>query len=1004
MKEMSLTSRPLRRALLLLPLLLNWAPARQQEAVCGTTREKWRETLALHRQAQRLRRAQALRLHGAGAAGQRPEPAAAARQAPGYPDLALLEDADGVVARPNQFNLDRRTLRFRPAGAGRYRYELGENSYDAAAAQAGSRLPLEDDDTRAVTLPFSFSFFGRSYQAVYVNSDGNLTFTAGDVSISERSLGRVTAGPPRIAGLFRDLDPSLSPEGVRVLAAGDRLVVSWVRVPEYREQGLGPLQTFQIRLFADGRIEFAYDGITTSSAVVGIAPGRLEGATSVVCFLCPEDAGREFAAAVAERFGTAAEIDIVTAAQQFYQAHEDAYDYLVVFNSLGVAAGDNAVAYEITVRSQATGIGDPPRDIGAEFGSPRRLKAVVNMGPLSQYPRDPTLPVPGRPQSRESSVAILAHEVGHLFLAYASIRDPLNPDARPLLGRQLAHWSFVFNSEASHLEGNRIRDDGPAAAPRFLTIGNSEQYAPLDQYLMGLRAPEEVEPSFLVTDATVSANRAPQRGVGFNGRRLEVTVRDIIAAEGPRRPDHSVAQRRYRAAFLLVIPKGADPNPDDLEQVDRLRREFETYFRDSAGGRAQAETALQRALRVSAFPAVGVIQGASIPVSVSVEKPVEEALTISLRSAGGAIGIPSSVTIPAGARETRFQLAGLRTGVEELLLEPSDGRYEGLAVRVRVAASAAGLSLTLVSGDKQPATPGRTLPEPVVVRLTDADYVPYPGLRVEASASRGGSVTPADTLTDEEGAAAFRWTPGAEALNELTLRSAGASVTATALGRPAIASGGVVNAASYQAELAPGALASLFGANLAGGARAAASYPWPPTLAGVQVKLNGMAVPLLMVSDRQINFLIPLEAAAGEAELTVTTALGVSAPAKVSLQPTAPAIFFDPASGLGAVLLAGTGKLTAEQPAAPGDYLEIYATGLGAVESPGGPLRRTLLGPRVFIGGREATEVTYSGLAPGYLGLYQINVRTPPGAPAGLQPLRLEMGGRRSNEVLVRLR
>lgn len=996
-------------------LILGWfvlapaAPARQEPAVCGTTREGVREALHLHRHAERIRRVEAIRRHGLGAVGVLAEPPAIVRQAPGYPDIALIEDAGGVVARVNPFNLDRRTVAFAEK-RGAYRYELRETSYDDGAATAGTRLPLDDDDSRPVNLPFRFPFYGQSYQSLYVNSDGNLTFVEPDFSSSARSLGRVTSGPPRIAGLFRDLDPRHSREGVRVLAAPDRFVVSWVAVPEYREFGVGPLQTFQIRLYPDGRIEFAYSGITTTSAVVGIAPGQLQGETAVVCFACPEDAGREFTAAVLERFGTRQEIDVVTAAQVFFRAHEDAYDYLIVFNALDLPAGDSAVAYAITVRNAVTGIGDPPSDYGREFGSARRLKALVNMGPLNQYPPDPYEPLSDlRPFSRESTLAILAHEVGHLFLAYASIRDPLNPGARPLLGRQLAHWSFVFNSEASHLEGNRIEDRGVAASPqRFVTIGNSEQFAPLDQYLMGLRAPEEVDATFLVTGATVSSTRSPQRGVAFGGQRLDVRVEDIIAAEGPRRPDHTVAQRRFRAAFLLVVDRNKPVSEYDLKRLERLRQEFEKYYRESVGGRAHMDTTVRRALHVSAFPAAGVFRGSSIPVAVSVERPVEAPLTITLRPAGNLLEAPSGVSIPTGATQVRFQLRGLRAGVEELLIEPADTRYESVLARIRVAESTQGLKLAIVSGDKQVATPGQPLPQPVVVRLMDENYVPFPGVRVSATASPGGTVTPGEATTDEEGQASFQWRPGSEPLNELTFRALGISAVATALGRPAVAAGGVVNAASERPELAPGTLATIFGANLAAGIRYAPPYPWPRSAAGVEVRLNGNPVPLALISDRQITCLLPLETPEGDAELVVATPLGTSQPVKIRLAAVAPGIFVDPATGLGAVLVVPAGEQrrwsNADRPAAEGDHLEIYATGLGAVEPPGRTLRRTIRMPRLFLAGREVPQVDYSGLAPGYLGLYQVNVQVPRGLPSGRQTLRIEIDGAASNEVGILLR
>ena len=120
--------------------------------------------------------------------------------------------------------------------------------------------------------------------AVIEGSDGNLSFTAGENAISARSLGRMTGGPPRIAALFDDLDPSSGSGSVRYFADATHAVFSWVSVREYSDFGIGTPQTFQIRLFVDGSIEFAYTDSTPAAAVVGIAPGYAKPGTAVVSF------------------------------------------------------------------------------------------------------------------------------------------------------------------------------------------------------------------------------------------------------------------------------------------------------------------------------------------------------------------------------------------------------------------------------------------------------------------------------------------------------------------------------------------------------------------------------------------------------------------------------------------------------------------------------------------------------------------------------------------------
>lgn len=984
---------------LLLFLLGAPTQAREDLAVCGTYPERSREELFLHRQSVRARQA-------AGIESVRRTTPAAARD---IGHLAILEDLDGVVARRNDFNLDRRSLVFTPAAAGatRYRFQTGSSNYDSQAAASGGPLSgLDDDDSREMALPFAFPFFGKSYTRVFVNSDGNLTFGAGDKATSERSLGRLTAGPPRIAGLFRDLDPSLVANSVRVLAEATRFVVSWIDVPEYQPVGFGITQTFQILLTPDGRMEFHFERVTTRTAVVGIAPGGVLGATSVVSF--SQGSGQEFTAAIAERFTSVEEIDIVLAAQKFYETHDDAYDYLAIFNTMGISAAPGAVAFEVTVRNDRTGYGDSIVDIGREFGSARRLQAVLNLGPINQYPVDPNAVVPSRSLSRDTPLTILGHEAGHLFLAFASVRDPVDPLARPMLGRQTAHWNFAFNSEASLLEGNRIRDDGPQASPRFTTVATVEGYAPLDQYLMGLRAPEEVPLTFLVENPTTAAgSRQPQTGVSFNGRRRDVSIEELMAAEGRRTPDHTVAQRRFRLAFILVTAAGVDLPSDPISQVEAYRQAFESFFSRVTDQRAIADTALRRSLRLSTFPAAGVVAGSAMTATVSVARAPEAPLTVLLRAAGGAITVPSSVTIPAGATQAGFEVRGARVGVDELIAEPADTRYDQAQTRVQVLASVNGLRLAVFSGDRQPATPGVPLLQPVVLRVADANNLPYPGLRVNATVTAPGALERSDATADEDGLVRFVWTPAAAPLNELraTVEGSNPPVTAavSAVGRPFLAPGGVVNAASYAPGLALGAMQTLFGANLAAGAQPVVSFPLSDRVADTRVLVNGQPAQLFYVSDRQINFVMPLSAP-GSVDIVVSNPAGASTPARLTVEQTLPGIFFDPETNAAAVLVAGAGQTTLDRPAAAGDVLEIYCTGLGPLGPSSLPgLQETVGRSRVTIAGLDA-EVLFSGATSALPGLYQVNARVPPGLAAGSQPLAVLIDGKSSNVVNVRLR
>jgi uncharacterized protein (TIGR03437 family) len=229
---------------------------------------------------------------------------------------------------------------------------------------------------------------------------------------------------------------------------------------------------------------------------------------------------------------------------------------------------------------------------------------------------------------------------------------------------------------------------------------------------------------------------------------------------------------------------------------------------------------------------------------------------------------------------------------------------------------------------------------------------------------------------------------------------------------------GIVNAASYEPTMAAGSIASVFGSNLSSEQAVASTIPLPATLASASFQIGGRAAPLFFVSPRQVNLQIPW-GLAGQPHAMVTATVGATLSYQhlMSIAPFAPGLFTlnEAGSSQGVVTIAGTQMLAAppsgagRKPVGAGEFISIYCTGLGAVSNqpatgiaaPASPLSVTIATPTVTVGGILA-QVAFSGLAPGAVGLYQVNVQVPLGAPAGdAVPVILSIGGVASNTVTI---
>jgi len=248
-------------------------------------------------------------------------------------------------------------------------------------------------------------------------------------------------------------------------------------------------------------------------------------------------------------------------------------------------------------------------------------------------------------------------------------------------------------------------------------------------------------------------------------------------------------------------------------------------------------------------------------------------------------------------------------------------------------------------------------------------------------------------------------TPGATDSNAATFTISPAPLV-TPL--PATSSAGIINAASGLPGIAPGSLISIYGVNLAAGTASAAAVPLPNALSGTTVIVNGTPAPLIFASPLQLNVQVPFETSVGTANLVVQSGSLKAGPVTFEVVAAAP----------GVLTMAKTNHAiaqnypdqtlnSADSPASPGQYVTVYLTGQGAVDHPvatgasppASPFSVPVASIEARVGGQPA-KIAFAGLAPGFVGLLQMNLVIPDIA-SGEQPLQVSIGGIAANPTVL---
>jgi uncharacterized protein (TIGR03437 family) len=281
----------------------------------------------------------------------------------------------------------------------------------------------------------------------------------------------------------------------------------------------------------------------------------------------------------------------------------------------------------------------------------------------------------------------------------------------------------------------------------------------------------------------------------------------------------------------------------------------------------------------------------------------------------------------------------------------------------------------------------------------------------------GGTIKNADPQTDQHGMAGAEAVCGPQPGDQEFLGLAGGmTLTFDGTSRllPVIKPNGAVNAASFRVGpgMAPGSYISLFGSGLSDSTDGTPNDSLPLVIDSASVSFDvpsaNLSLPgrLLYVSPGQINLQVPWELR-GQTSALIKITIEDTQGAVYALPLTdySPAFYQSTEKSTGRVLLAARDNasgqaISSATPAHAGQSLQLYANGLGPIDTalptgepaPVSPLIHTLATPIVTIGGVQAV-VTFSGLAPTYAGLYQVNVDVPSGVPSGLEPVVLTIDG-----------